>query len=160
MKRFFPFPQLVLGLTFNWGVWMGWAAVHGDMDYSIIAPLYLSCVSWTLVYDTIYGHQDKHDDAKLGLHSTALTFGNDDDVQKQILYSLATVSGLSWLYVGQVADLAAIYNVGAMTAYSHILWQIHTADLNEPHNLAERFRSNQAVGAILFGSIVAGKFFA
>jgi 4-hydroxybenzoate polyprenyltransferase len=73
---------------------------------------------------------------------------------------LATVSGLSWLYVGQVADLAAIYNVGAMTAYSHLLWQIHTADLNEPHNLAERFRSNQAVGAILFGSIVAGKFFA
>jgi 4-hydroxybenzoate polyprenyltransferase len=160
MKRFFPYPQLVLGLTFNWGVWMGWAAVHGDMDYSITAPLYLSCVCWTLVYDTIYGHQDKHDDAKLGLHSTALTFGSDDAVQKQILYSLATASGLSWLYIGQVADLAMIYNVGAMAAYGHLLWQINTADLNEPHNLAERFRSNQSVGAILFGSIVAGKFFA
>jgi 4-hydroxybenzoate polyprenyltransferase len=113
------------------------------------------------VYDTIYGHQDKDDDAKLGLHSTALTFGDDEVVQKRILYSLATVSGLSWLYLGHVADLAApIYPVGALAAYGHLLWQINTANLNDPHNLAERFRSNQTVGAILFGSMVAGKFFA
>jgi 4-hydroxybenzoate polyprenyltransferase len=63
--------------------------------------------------------------------------------------------------LGQVADMApVIYNVGVMSAYGHLLWQIHTADLNDPHNLAERFRSNHLVGALLFGSMVAGKFFA
>ena len=160
MKRFFPYPQLFLGLTFNWGAWMGWAAVHGSMDYSIIAPLYSSGVTWTLVYDTIYAHQDKHDDAKLGLQSTALTFGKSEKQQKAILYSLASATWLQWLLVGQQAGLAAVYSAGASASFAHLLWQIHTADLEEPHNLAARFRSNSTVGAMMFGSLVAGSYFA
>jgi 4-hydroxybenzoate polyprenyltransferase len=71
MKRYTNYPQLVLGLTFNWGAIMGWVAVNGDVDWSVVGPLYASGVAWTLVYDTLYAHQDKRDDAKLGLKSTA-----------------------------------------------------------------------------------------
>jgi len=158
-KRFFPYPQFVLGLTFNWGAWMGWAAVHGSMDYTIIAPLYGSGVAWTLVYDTIYAHQDKLDDAKLSLQSTALTFG-EDQKQRTILYSLATTSWLQWLCVGYAADLATIYTVGATTAYAHLLWQVRTVDFDDPHSCMARFRSNSTVGAIMFCSFAAGSYFA
>ena len=160
MKRFFPFPQLVLGLTFNWGAWMGWAAVHGSMDYSIVAPLYGSGVTWTLVYDTIYAHQDKEDDAMLGLQSTALTFGESKTTQKGILHGLAALTWMQWLWVGQQAELAtAVYGLGATAAYGHLIWQIHTADFEVPRNLAERFRSNSTVGAILFASLTMGAYF-
>ena len=159
MKRFFPYPQFVLGLTFNWGAWMGWAAVHGSMDYTIIAPLYGSGVAWTLVYDTIYAHQDKLDDAKLSLQSTALTFG-EDQKQRTILYSLATTSWLQWLWVGYAADLATIYSVGATTAYAHLLWQVRTVDFDDPHSCMTRFRSNSTVGAIMFCSLAVGSYLA
>lgn len=158
-KRFFAFPQLFLGLTFNWGAWMGWAAVHGSMDYAIIAPLYVSGVAWTLVYDTLYAHQDKQEDKQLGLQSTALTFGPEAQ-QKKILHLLAATSWFSWMMVGQQAELAPIYYAGATAAYGHLAWQIQTSDFNDPHNLAYRFRSNSAVGAIMFGALAAGKYLA
>lgn len=156
-KRFFPYPQAVLGLTFNWGAIMGYAAVHGNVDYSIIAPLYCSCVTWTLLYDTLYAHQDKKDDAKLKLYSTALSFGASDEQQRKILYGFATASWLQWLMVGYLADLALMpYCVGATAAYGHLIWQVRTAQFDKPHNLAERFRSNTYVGAMVFVSLVAG----
>jgi 4-hydroxybenzoate polyprenyltransferase len=161
MKRFFPYPQLVLGLTFNWGAFMGWAAVHGSMDYGIILPLYGSGVTWTLVYDTIYAHQDKQDDAKLGLHSTALSFGLNDETQKNILYALATATWLQWQIVGAQADLSSgLFSFGSAVGFGHLLWQIKSADFNDPHNVAARFRSNSAVGAIMFATFAASTYFA
>ena len=159
MKRFFPYPQLVLGLTFNWGAWMGWAATFGSMDYRVIGPLYLSGVAWTMIYDTLYAHQDKEDDAKLQLHSTALTFGSDEATQKRILHACAVTTAGLWTTVGSQLDLSWVYYVGIASAYSHLVWQIHTADLNHPHNLATRFRSNTTVGALVFASLVAGQYF-
>lgn len=166
MKRYTKYPQLVLGLTFNWGCWMGWASTFGDMDYSIIAPLYVSGVAWTMVYDTIYANQDKEDDAAIGLQSTALTFGaNGDEQQKQILHAFAALAYASWLLSGyNLYSLATdgsnmamgAYSAGATAAYGHLIWQIQTADFNDSHNLAERFRSNSKVGGILFASVVAG----
>ena len=137
---------------------MGWAATHGSMDYSIIAPLYTSGVTWTLVYDTLYAHQDKDDDKALGLYSsTALTFGPEP---RPVLHALAAVTGVQWLWVGHVAGLNAwMYGLGASAAYAHLAWQVRTAQFDNPHNLMERFRSNHATGALLFGGIVvvAGK---
>ena len=232
-KRFFSWPQLVLGLTFNWGAFMGWAAVCGDMNWHVILPLYGSGVTWTLgekkeivchfsscckisplkmsaslfssnntllarldyltfpsfvillcsiikkkVYDTIYAHQDKGDDATLGLQSTALTFGSDPIVQKRILYGLAALTYGQWLTVGyqmttmmtttindEAAAAATVFAVvpycaGISAAYGHLLWQIQTTDFDNPTNLATRFRSNSTVGALVFGSIVAGQSFA
>ena len=65
-KRVTNWPQAVLGLTFNWGALVGWAAVHGACDWSVVLPLYAGGFWWTLLYDTIYAHQDKRDDAKVG----------------------------------------------------------------------------------------------
>lgn len=68
-------PQAFLGVTFNWGALLGYAAVQGSCDWPIVLPLYCGGVCWTLVYDTIYAHQDKLDDVKAGVKSTALLFG-------------------------------------------------------------------------------------
>ena len=87
-------PQAYLGLTFNWGALLGWAAVRGGLDLSVVLPLYLSGVCWTLVYDTIYAHQDKTDDTKVGVKSTALRFG--DDTRWWLTgFSTAYVTGMS-----------------------------------------------------------------
>lgn len=161
-KRFLPWPQLFLGVTMNWGAWMGWAATHGSMDWSILPFLYGSGVTWTLVYDTIYAHQDKDEDKNLGLHSTALAFGSDDQQQKRVLHGLAAFTWLQWMAAGYSAsDFLAVpyYQVGVTAAYAHLAWQIYSADFNEPHNLAYRFRSNTAVGAVIFGSIATAGFF-
>ena len=158
-KRFLPWPQLFLGVTMNWGAWMGWAATYGSMDYSILPFLYGSGVTWTLVYDTIYAHQDKQEDASLGLNSTALAFGRDDAQQKKVLHGLAILTWLQWLAVGyNASEFLAFpyYQAGVTTAYAHLVWQIHTADFNNPHNCMARFRSNTAVGAVVFGSIAVG----
>lgn len=76
MKRVTYWPQSVLGLAFNWGALLGWSAVSGAVDWMVCLPLYAGGVAWTLVYDTIYAHQDKHDDVKVGIRSTALLFGD------------------------------------------------------------------------------------
>lgn len=157
-KRYFPYPQLVLGLCFNWGAWMGWAATYGSMDWATVAPLYLSGVTWTLVYDTLYAHQDKSDDAKLGLYSTALTFGSDEGVQRRILHGLAASSFLLWATAGYQAQMVnpGLFGAGITAAYGHLVWQIQTADLSNPHNLAERFRKNATTGALVYAALLAG----
>lgn len=159
MKRYTNYPQLVLGLTFNWGAIMGWVAVHGVVDWSVVGPLYGSGVAWTLVYDTLYAHQDKRDDAKLGLKSTALTFGEHGT--KPILTACAIAAWGGWTMAGYNCGLgdfmeAPYYYAGVSAAGAHLLWQIHSADLNDVENLAYRFRSNNVVGWIVFGSCVAG----
>jgi 4-hydroxybenzoate polyprenyltransferase len=159
MKRYTNYPQLVLGLTFNWGAIMGWVAVHGTIDWSVVGPLYGSGVAWTLVYDTLYAHQDKMDDAKLGLKSTALTFGKHGT--KPILTGCAVVAWGGWTMAGYNCGLgnlmeAPYYYAGVSAAGAHLLWQVHSAELNDVENLAYRFRSNNVVGWIVFGSCIAG----
>ena len=93
MKRITNWPQAFLGLTFNWGALLGWAAVHGSCDWARCCA-HASGVAWTLVYDTIYAHQDKHDDVKVGIKSTALHFG--DDTKKYLSgFALAGTSALA-----------------------------------------------------------------
>jgi 4-hydroxybenzoate polyprenyltransferase len=75
MKRITYYPQAVLGLAFNWGAMLGWSAVAGSVDWHAALPLYAGGICWTLVYDTIYAHQDKTDDVTVGIRSTALRFG-------------------------------------------------------------------------------------
>ncbi|KAF8974354.1 hypothetical protein BDZ97DRAFT_1773169 [Flammula alnicola] len=75
MKRLTHWPQAVLGLAFNWGALLGWSAVGGTVDWSVCLPLYAGGVCWTLVYDSIYAHQDKLDDVQVGIRSTALLLG-------------------------------------------------------------------------------------
>ena len=156
MKRYTNWPQLVLGMTFNWGAFMGWAATHGSLwnGLSIVGPLYAGGICWTIVYDTLYAHQDKEDDNKLGLKSTALYFG---DNTKPILYGFSALATGCWMLAGNnVGFEAPYYYLGCGAAGTHLCWQIISADLQNAKNLAERFKSNNTVGAILLASIVAG----
>lgn len=164
-KRFFAYPQLVLGLTMNWGVLVGWAAATADpssvamvMPPASILLFYGSGVTWTLLYDTMYAHQDKEDDARLQLHSTALAWGDD----KNILYGFATLTALQWVGAGLLQPHLALvpYLTGIGASYAHLLWQVKTADLTDPHNLAERFRSNSTVGMLVFLAVCSGVYFA
>lgn len=91
-------PQAFLGLTFNWGVLLGYAAVHGSLDLSLVLPLYAHGICWTLVYDTIYAHQDKTDDIVVGIKSTALLFG---DQTKAYLTGFAATSIASLQLAGK-----------------------------------------------------------
>jgi 4-hydroxybenzoate polyprenyltransferase len=159
MKRYTNYPQLVLGMTFNWGAILGWVAVHGSVDWSVVGPLYTSCVAWTMVYDTLYAHQDKVDDVKLGLKSTALTFGELGT--KPILTVCAVLAWGGWCMAGYNAGLGDVwevpyYYIGISAAGTHLLWQIYTANLNNVDNLSYRFRSNNIVGGIVLASCIAG----
>ena len=133
-------PQLVLGLTFNWGALLGWAAVHGSCDWSVVLPLYASGVSWTIVYDTIYAHQDTKDDAALGLKSTALLMGENTPM---ILsgFAVTTVGGM--MLAGYNCHLAWPFYVGAATAGGHLAWQLGTMNMSQGSNLQARFGSNR-----------------
>ena len=155
MKRYTDWPQAVLGLTFNWGAIMGWAAVHGSASWEHVLPLYGAGVCWTLVYDTLYGHQDKTDDKRLGIRSTALLFG---DQTKPVLAGFGAASVGLLASSGLAADLSWPFYAGTAAAAGHLAWQIHSADLDNPAGLFKIFRSNREFGALVFASIVCGHF--
>ncbi|XP_032371428.1 4-hydroxybenzoate polyprenyltransferase, mitochondrial [Etheostoma spectabile] len=153
MKRITYWPQVVLGLTFNWGALLGWSAVKGFCDWSICLPLYFSGVMWTLIYDTIYAHQDKEDDIKVGVKSTALRFQE----QTKLWLSGFTVAMMSGLVVtGINAEQTLPYYAVLSTVAIHLTHQIYTLDINKPEDCWKKFVSNRNVGLLLFLGIVAG----
>uniref|UniRef100_A0ACD5VMV8 Uncharacterized protein n=1 Tax=Avena sativa TaxID=4498 RepID=A0ACD5VMV8_AVESA len=103
MKRFTFWPQAYLGLTFNWGALLGWATIKGSLDPAVILPLYTAAIWCTLVYDTIYAHQDKEDDLKVGVKSIALRFG---DSTKQWISAFGAASVGSLALNGYSAEIA------------------------------------------------------
>jgi 4-hydroxybenzoate polyprenyltransferase len=155
MKRYTNYPQFVLGLTINWGALMGFAAVQGNLDSKAVLPLYFGCVSWTMIYDTMYAHQDKLDDEKLGIKSTALAFGEDP---QPILFMFAFLTHTCWMTAGALILKYEhpIFFLGMIGAFGHLVWQIGSADFDDPKDLAYRFRSNNTVGALVLASFVVG----
>ncbi|HYN38623.1 MAG TPA: 4-hydroxybenzoate octaprenyltransferase [Rhodospirillales bacterium] len=152
-KRVTDWPQAVLGLTFNWGALLGWAAVHGDIDWPAVA-LYAAGLAWTLGYDTIYAHQDKEDDAITGVRSTALRLG------------AATKPWLCGFYAAAIALLAlagGLADVGwafwpALAAVAlHFFWQIARLDIDDAKRCLAVFKSNAHVGLLVFAAIVVGR---
>ncbi|XP_012502627.1 PREDICTED: 4-hydroxybenzoate polyprenyltransferase, mitochondrial [Propithecus coquereli] len=153
MKRITYWPQLALGLTFNWGALLGWSAVKGSCDPSVCLPLYFSGVMWTLMYDTIYAHQDKRDDALIGLKSTALLLG---DNTKQWLsgFGVAMLGALG--LVGVNSSQAAPYYAALLAMGAHLAHQVYTLDIHRPEDCWEKFTSNRTIGLMLFLGIVLG----
>ncbi|XP_044536390.1 4-hydroxybenzoate polyprenyltransferase, mitochondrial isoform X2 [Gracilinanus agilis] len=153
MKRITYWPQLALGLTFNWGALLGWSAIKGSCDVSVCLPLYLSGVMWTLIYDTIYAHQDKRDDALIGLKSTALRFKEDT---KQWLsgFSIVMLSGLT--LAGLNCDQTIPYYAAVAAIGAHLAHQIYTLDIHKPEDCWAKFTSNRTVGFVLFIGIILG----
>ncbi|XP_071485878.1 4-hydroxybenzoate polyprenyltransferase, mitochondrial-like [Diadema antillarum] len=153
MKRITYWPQAVLGLTFNWGAMLGWSAVQGSCDWSVVLPLYLAGVSWTLVYDTIYGHQDKKDDMILGLKSTSIYMG---ERTKPWLtgFGVAMICGL--VTAGLNADQTLPYYLAVSLVAAQLGSQIWTVDINNPEDCWNKFRSNKRLGLIILAGIITG----
>jgi 4-hydroxybenzoate polyprenyltransferase len=150
MKRITYWPQAWLGLTFNWGALMGWAAVTDGLAWPALL-LYAAGFFWTLGYDTIYAHQDKEDDQLIGVKSAALRLGE------------ASAPWLGGFYAVMVALLAAVgwtagagwpFYLGVAALAAHLAWQIATLDIDAPRNCLARFKSNRDAGALLFAGIL------
>ncbi|XP_034839013.1 4-hydroxybenzoate polyprenyltransferase, mitochondrial [Maniola hyperantus] len=154
-KRFTNYPQIFLGATFNWGALLGYSAIQGYIEPVICVPLYLSALAWTVVYDTIYAHQDKRDDARLGIKSTALTFGAHT---KPALSGALAVSLCGMTLAGHAVGLAAPY-YAALAAYAaHAGLQIYTLKPDNPDDCAKKFKSNSMVGLIILLGILGGGY--
>jgi 4-hydroxybenzoate polyprenyltransferase len=150
MKRVMFWPQAVLGLAFSWGALLGWAADAGSLE---IAPvvLYAAAIAWTIGYDTIYGHQDKEDDALMGVKSTALRFGYSTPFWLSLFYGIA-IGGIA--FSGWIVGAGTIFFCGLAAGAVHLTWQVATLDVDDPQNCLERFRSNHGFGAIVFLALV------
>ncbi|MEO1204952.1 MAG: 4-hydroxybenzoate octaprenyltransferase [Pseudomonadota bacterium] len=146
MKRLTYWPQLILGLTFNWGALVGWAAVTGALGWPAIL-LYVGAVAWTVGYDTIYAHQDKEDDLMLGLKSTAIRFGHHTHLAVGVLYA---ITALCWLGAASMIEGTTLTKIALIGITSHFIWQVATLDTDNPDNCLIRFKANREVGAVLF----------
>lgn len=156
MKRYTHCPQLILGMTFNWGAWVGWTAVHDSINVPLLTPLYTAGICWTLVYDTLYGYQDRKDDAQIGVKSFALFLGDKPQLPFTAI-ATGMIGGL--LYTGHLADLSSWYYMGILGQIAPMmLHQIWTADLDNPKNLWDKFKSNNLIGASITAWIAAGHF--
>jgi len=153
MKRVTHWPQAFLGLTFNWGALMGYAAGRGSLDPAPFL-LYAAGIAWTLTYDTIYAHQDKEDDALIGVRSTALRFGASSRRWLGLLAIAMLLLLGAMLIAGGLGFAAwlALLGVGV-----HLAWQISTVDLDDPADCLAKFRSNRWIGWILLFGIIFGR---
>ncbi|XP_062702532.1 4-hydroxybenzoate polyprenyltransferase, mitochondrial-like [Aedes albopictus] len=156
MKRITHWPQLVLGMTFNWGALLGWSATQGSVDWSACLPLYAAGVCWTIVYDTIYAHQDKVDDALLGIKSTAIRFGDNTKLWLSG-FTTAMIGGL--VTSGVVCEQTWPYYSAVGVISAHLAHQIYSLNIDNPTDCATKFISNHQVGLILFLGIVLGTLY-
>lgn len=153
MKRLTWWPQAFLGLTFNWGALVGWSAITGGLAPAALL-LYGAGIFWTLGYDTIYAHQDKEDDALVGVKSSARRLGRATVPWLGAFYASALVLiGLA----GWQAGLGPWFGLALLPAAAQLLWQILTVDIDDAHSCLVRFKSNRWFGWLLLAAIILGK---
>jgi 4-hydroxybenzoate polyprenyltransferase len=153
MKRITWWPQAFLGLTFNWGALMGWSAATAGIGAPALL-LYAGAVAWTIGYDTIYAHQDKEDDALIGVRSTARLFGESSPRWIALFYALAL---LGFGAAGGAAGLGWPYWIALAAAGLQLAWQARGLNIHDPADCLMRFRSNRWIGWMLFAGIVAAQ---
>jgi 4-hydroxybenzoate polyprenyltransferase len=149
-KRVTNFPQAVLGLAFSWGALMGWAAVFGRLDPPALL-LYAGSIAWVIGYDTIYAHQDREDDALLGVGSTALFFKENT---KPALAAFYTTAVVLIALAGYFAGAGIVFAIGLIAFALHLGWQVRAIDIDDPALCLQVFRSNRDAGLILFAALV------
>ena len=155
-KRVTWWPQIVLGLAFSWGALMGWAAVFARIDAPALL-LYAGSIAWVIGYDTIYAHQDREDDALIGVKSTARLFGTRTRLALICFYALAVLLiGLS----GAAAGTGVVFMLGCILFGAHLGWQIERLDIDDPDLCLRLFKSNRDAGLILFAALIGDAFYA
>ena len=155
MKRFTYWPQLFLGITFNYGLILGWTSINNEIDVVIIF-FYLGAIFWTLGYDTIYGYQDIKDDEIIGLKSTAIKFKG-----KEKKFLLICYASLLFFFVlgGYFMKLHPSYFLLNFILFFHLFfYQIKNFNSKEPGICLKIFKSNNFFGLIVFLNILITKF--
>jgi 4-hydroxybenzoate polyprenyltransferase len=149
MKRVTHWPQIALGLAFSWGALMGWAATFGRLDLPAYL-LYVGAIAWVVGYDTIYAHQDREDDALIGVKSTALLFGARTRPVLALCYVLAVVL---LALAGWSAGAGIVFTLALAAFAAHLGWQLLRLDIDDPANCLAVFKSNRDAGLILFAGL-------
>ena len=154
MKRFTYWPQLFLGITFNYGLILGWTTIYADVSF---APLIFYCgaIFWTLGYDTIYGYQDIKDDEIIGVKSTSIKFKNSPKLFILICYSIFFIS---LIYIGFEMNFTNIYFFVLVLIALHLFFfQISQLKINSKKNCLQVFKSNNFLGFLVFINLLIGK---
>lgn len=151
MKRITNYPQAFLAVTFNIGAIIAYLSVSEKIDTSSIL-LYSSCIFWTLGYDTIYGHQDKVYDKKIGVKSTSIFF---EKYTKPVLALFYVCMILGFLYLGILEKFDYKYFLIMLVVFSHLSWQIYKLDKDSPKICMNLFKSNTYSGAIIFLALLS-----
>jgi 4-hydroxybenzoate polyprenyltransferase len=151
MKRITYWPQFFLGLNFNWGALMGWAAARDGLGWPAVL-LYLGGICWTLGYDTIYAHQDKEDDALIGVKSSALALG---ERTRPFLFLFYAGAVALWAAAGASGGLGALFYAMLALVALQLAWQAARVDINDSADCLAKFRSNRLTGWLLLAGIVA-----
>jgi 4-hydroxybenzoate polyprenyltransferase len=159
-KRFTWWPQIFLGFAFNWGALLAYAAVAGEITAAPIF-LYLAGMAWTLFYDTIYAHQDKDDDAMIGVKSTARLFGNDTArwLKRFLIATVLLIAGAAIEALIDRSILSVVVGLGAAWAMGwHLTWQLSKLDIDNPDICLKLFRSNRDAGLLVALFFAAAAF--
>lgn len=151
-KRVTYWPQLVLGICFNWGMLMAWSDTRGVLPWAGVA-MWLGAVLWQVGYDSIYAYVDVRDDRRLNLHSTAMRFADRGKAWIGGFY-LATL--LLWAWAGHSLGAGWFYYAGMIVLAAHFGWQLVVFDLQRPDRNFKLFRSNLWAGAILVAAALGG----
>ncbi|MDQ0505233.1 4-hydroxybenzoate octaprenyltransferase [Xanthobacter agilis] len=149
MKRITSVPQLTLGIAFSWGALMGWASVFDTISDPALL-LFAGAVVWVFAYDTIYAHQDREDDAIVGVRSTALLFGANTGLAVALCYTLVVV-----LFAGALLLVpAGLFSLLGLIGFAaHLRWQVSRLDIDDSARCLALFRSNRDAGLILFAGL-------
>ena len=155
MKRFTYWPQLFLGITFNYGLVLGWTAIQGEINVVAII-FYLGAIFWTLGFDTIYGYQDLKDDEIIGVKSTSIKFKKNSKLFLTICYLIFTIF---LILTGFFMKLNTIFYFFILIPIAHLFfYQISNFNYKDSKNCLRVFKSNNSFGAIVLCNILIGKF--
>jgi 4-hydroxybenzoate polyprenyltransferase len=156
IKRYIYWPQLFLGITFNYGLILGWVCIKGGLN---IIPIvfYIGAIFWTLGYDTIYGFQDIKDDEIIGIKSTSIKFKNNPKFFLLICYSIFLIC---LLIVGLLMNYSYVFFISLMiTLYQLFFFQINSLKTKDPANCLNKFKSNNFLGFVVFINLFIGQIF-
>ena len=156
MKRFTYWPQLFLGITFNYGLILAWISIKNDISLTPVI-FYLGAIFWTLGYDTIYGYQDIKDDEIIGVKSTSIKFKNNP--KKFITFCYLTFIA-TLILIGLLMKFNLFYFLFLIFPTVHLIFfQIYRLNVNDPLNCLNKFKSNNFLGIVIFINLLVGKIF-